>query len=62
MATATRKTRILVALVLFAGGIVMSAAAGDAPVLDWQKVLGGDNADWGVSIRQISDGGYVIAG
>ena len=28
----------------------------------WQKTLGGPGADWGQSIQQTSDGGYIVAG
>ncbi len=28
----------------------------------WQKTLGGSGTDWGQSIQQTSDGGYIVAG
>ena len=28
----------------------------------WQKTLGGPGTDWGQSIQQTSDGGYIVAG
>ncbi|MFZ1687796.1 MAG: T9SS type A sorting domain-containing protein [Flavobacteriales bacterium] len=30
--------------------------------LEWQKALGGSEADWAISIQQTDDGGYVFAG
>ncbi len=34
----------------------------DAGVIEWQKSLGGSSFDWATSIKQTSDGGYIIAG
>ncbi len=39
--------------------VVKLSAAGD---LQWQKSLGGSDSDWGRSIWQTSDGGYVVSG
>ncbi|MBO8140214.1 MAG: T9SS C-terminal target domain-containing protein [Thermosipho sp. (in: Bacteria)] len=30
--------------------------------IEWQKALGGSSGDWAHSIRQTSDGGYIVAG
>ncbi len=30
--------------------------------IQWQKCLGGSNGDWALSIRQTTDGGYIVAG
>ncbi|HRI20070.1 MAG TPA: T9SS type A sorting domain-containing protein [Panacibacter sp.] len=30
--------------------------------IEWQKTLGGSGYDWGYSIRQTVDGGYIVAG
>ena len=39
--------------------IIKTDAAG---TLEWEKVVGGINSDWGESIQQTSDGGYIITG
>ncbi|ASK30818.1 secretion protein [Chryseobacterium sp. T16E-39] len=33
-----------------------------APSIEWQKTLGGSLTDWGYSVRQTADGGYITAG
>jgi uncharacterized delta-60 repeat protein len=39
--------------------LVKLSSAGD---LEWAKTFGGTGADFGYSIRQTSDGGYIVAG
>lgn len=33
-----------------------------AGVLEWQKALGGSGQDWAYSIKQTTDGGYIVGG
>ena len=33
-----------------------------APNIEWQKCLGGNDDDWAESVQQTSDGGYIVAG
>ena len=37
-------------------------ASADGPPVQWQKTFGGISVDYGYSVQQTSDGGYVIAG
>ena len=39
--------------------LVKTDAAG---IMEWQKTFGGTSADYGYSVRQTTDGGYIIAG
>src|SRR6185436_13747219 len=32
------------------------------PSIEWQKCLGGSDKDWGYSIQQTTDEGYIVAG
>ena len=41
---------------------LLSLTAFSQPAIEWQKSLGGSVNDWGYSIDQTIDGGYVVAG
>lgn len=34
----------------------------DTGAIQWQKNIGGTNVEWGYSIQQTTDGGYIVAG
>ena len=42
--------------------LLLYAAALAQPTIQWQKCLGGSNAEEAYSIQQTSDGGYIVAG
>ena len=46
------------------GAVLAPAAAADtgAPAIDWQKCLGGTQADSASAVQQTADGGYIVAG
>ena len=42
--------------------LISAFANAQAPAIEWQKSLGGSGWDYGESVFQTSDGGYIIAG
>ncbi|MBI2280815.1 MAG: hypothetical protein HYU68_09030 [Bacteroidetes bacterium] len=50
---------LLITLSLFLTSIYLTA---QAPSIEWQKSLGGTNSDFGQSIQQTTDGGYIGVG
>jgi PKD repeat protein len=41
---------------------VVPVLASDAPAVEWQNLLGGNNWDFGKSIQKTADGGYILTG
>src|SRR5690606_22973755 len=50
---------ILLTLALFLSTLYLTA---QAPTIEWQKSLGGSGDDFGYSIQQTTDGGYIVGG
>jgi hypothetical protein len=55
-------TVLAVALPFASFGNQSQVLAEDGPELEWDKTFGGPENDWGYSVQQTSDGGYIIAG
>ena len=49
-------------LLLLSVIVITSFSFGQAPVIEWQKSLGGTGYDASQSIQQTTDGGYIVAG
>lgn len=54
-------TKKILVIAGFALSINISHAQ-NIPVIEWQKSFGGSGTDYAYSVRQTSDGGYIVAG
>ena len=52
----------LLIMVLGVGLLTIEIGLADGPPVQWQKTFGGNYSEWGHSVQQTSDGGFIIAG
>jgi hypothetical protein len=53
---------MLVGLALLLVGLGVGKSVAQAPSWEWVKTFGGSNDDWGYSVQQTSDGGFILVG
>jgi hypothetical protein len=51
-----------IGLILFLTCLMIGIVYGQAPAIEWQNSLGGSMDETATSIKQTSDGGYIVAG
>jgi len=52
----------LPALIVFLLFFIVNSLSAQTPAVVWQKCLGGNNGDYGLSVEQTTDGGFITAG
>jgi hypothetical protein len=53
---------MLAGLALLLVGLGVGKSVAQAPSWEWVKTFGGSNDDWGYSVQQTSDGGFILVG
>jgi hypothetical protein len=53
---------MLAGLALLLVGLGVGKSVAQAPSWEWVKTFGGSNDDWGYSVQQTRDGGFIIVG
>ena len=53
---------MLAGLALLLVGLGVGKSVAQAPSWEWVKTFGGSNDDWGSSVQQTSDGGFILVG
>jgi hypothetical protein len=59
---ASMKGFMLAGLALLLVGLGVGKSVAQAPSWEWVKTFGGSNDDWGSSVQQTSDGGFILVG
>ena len=57
-----RNSLSLLLIILAANLHTAGITRGDGPAVQWEKTIGGIGSDYGISIQQTNDGGYIITG
>jgi len=52
---------LIIAIVLFCS-LYLAIFESEGPEIEWSRTFDGGGSDWGYSVQQTSDGGYIIAG
>ena len=56
------KKTITIFFLFIIQSIIINQSKAQAPVIEWQKSLGGSSGDFARSVQQTTDGGYIVAG